>query len=91
MGKRAFEQSQYSITDLNNPSDFNFVVGKAGQEERNISKTTFYQWIKDIILTSYAKIDFSNLSSGNKITARTNLSVYSKAEIDALLAGKQDI
>lgn len=74
---RLFEKTlDSSPTDLTQRIAF----GKAGQATKNITLSAFILWLKGK-MNDYFMVRANNLSDvSNASTARTNLSVYSKAE-----------
>lgn len=84
MGKRLFEQGG----DVTPSLDMRLASGKSG------TPTVNHTW-QTVLTFLQSSLDFLTKSSNlndlpNKATARTNLSVYSKSESDALLLDKAD-
>lgn len=79
---RLFEQTENNDPDLSN----RFAFGKAATATGNMTLTNFLTWIFGKLNFLKSASNLSDLSSAT--TSRTNLGVYSKAQVDSAVNAK---
>lgn len=84
--KRLFEQSLVAEADLDNYADWRIALGGSGLPTWNMTLSLFKTYCQATLDSSLYLIKGNNLSDvENKATARQNLNVYSKSEVDTLI------
>jgi hypothetical protein len=84
-GRRAFE-----LSENNDPSDdFRLILGKEDTPSINIDLDHFYTLLESVL--GFLKIADNLSDLSNNVAARTNLGVYSSAQVDAALALKASL
>lgn len=85
--KRLFEQTELEASDLNSYLDFKLAMGGPGMATYNVSLAQFKTFCQATLNTSLYLLKSNNLSDvSNVATARQNLDVYSKADVDSMFA-----
>lgn len=87
-GRRLFDQPLLPVSDID--ETYRFAIGRPGFPTKNITLRQFADGMGSILGQTYLRVD-NNLSDlGDAAIARSNLSVYSKDEMDARYLKKTD-